>query len=243
MKIIKLEEIDSTNNFAKDFLLKNNPSEDIIIFTKSQTKGRGTGQNSWYCEKENSLIFSLITFPNINASDFFKLNIIISLSIVKYLETKGISAKVKWTNDIYVGDKKICGILIENIIELGIITKSIIGIGLNVNGLSFPDNLPNPISMQQITDENYILEGELLQLFKILNDDLKHNLGLNFDDLKIFYLQKMFRYNEFHWFRNTKTDKIFEGKIINIEEFGKIIILNIQNQTQSFDFKEIEFLI
>ena len=156
--IIWLESVDSTNEEAKRHI------SDIdnlsVLSALEQTSGRGQRGNSWTSAPGENLMFSIVlkfsdtsadsdtvVLPQLHARDQFVLNEIASLSVVDFLSQHGIPARIKWPNDIYVGSKKICGILIENSLRGSEVSSSIIGIGLNINQRNFNVKLPNPTSM------------------------------------------------------------------------------------------------
>lgn len=144
--IIWLDSIDSTNEEAKRHI------SDIdnlsVLSAYEQTDGRGQRGNTWTSTPGENLMFSIVLKnPKVSARDQFVINEITSLSIVDFLSQHRISARIKWPNDIYVGSKKICGILIENSLRGSGISSSILGIGLNINQRNFDVNLPNPTSM------------------------------------------------------------------------------------------------
>ena len=121
-KIISLNEVDSTNEFLKSYLLNHaNEPEGLVISAKSQYAGKGQRGNQWTSNSNENLTFSVLLQPGIDVSDQFVLTKIISLSIVDFFYYKGINAKIKWPNDIYVDDKKIGGILIENTVKQSLI--------------------------------------------------------------------------------------------------------------------------
>ena len=144
--IIWLESVDSTNDEAKRHI------SDIdnlsVLSALEQTAGRGQRGNSWKSAPGENLMFSIVLkSPALMAEEHFALNEIAALSVSEFLSTYGIKAQIKWPNDIYVDEKKICGILIENSFRGKSISSSIIGIGLNINQRNFNVNLPNPTSM------------------------------------------------------------------------------------------------
>ena len=145
-RIMWLERVDSTNDEARRHI------SDIdnlsVVSALSQTAGRGQRGNTWTSNAGENLMFSIVLkSPALMAEDHFALNEIAALSVADFLSTYGIKAEIKWPNDIYVGEKKICGILIENSFRGKTISSSIIGIGLNINQRNFNVNLPNPTSM------------------------------------------------------------------------------------------------
>ena len=151
--IMWLKSVDSTNEAARRHI------SDIdnlsVLSALEQTEGRGQRGNSWSSNVGENLLFSIVlkfspedssqTF--LEARDQFVLNEIAALSVVNFLSYHEIIAQIKWPNDIYVGSRKICGILIENSLRGKHVSLSIIGIGLNINQRNFDVNLPNPTSM------------------------------------------------------------------------------------------------
>ena len=148
--IIWLERVDSTNDEARRHISEiDNLS---VVSALEQTKGRGQRGNTWLSMPGENLTFSLIVKDfRIKANEQSAISQATALSLTKILGRYGIEARIKWPNDIYAGDNKICGILIENSLKGMEIDWSIIGIGLNVNQTSFPEDLPNPTSMRLCT--------------------------------------------------------------------------------------------
>ena len=134
----------------RDLILKNkNEIEGLVVFSENQTDGKGQRGNSWITERGKNLTFSLFLKPSILISTQFVLSKIVSLSIVDFLMEMGVKdVKIKWPNDIYCGDKKIAGILIENTISEGKINNCIVGIGLNVNQVNFDSSIQNATSLK-----------------------------------------------------------------------------------------------
>ena len=151
--IIWLERVDSTNDEARRHISEiDNLS---VVSALEQTKGRGQRGNTWLSMPGENLTFSLIVKDfRIKANEQSAISQATALSLTKLLGRYGIEARIKWPNDIYAGDNKICGILIENSLKGMEIDWSIIGIGLNVNQTSFPEHLPNPTSMRLCTENS-----------------------------------------------------------------------------------------
>ena len=172
--IIWLESVDSTNEEAKRHISDIDNLSVLSAF--EQTAGRGQRGNTWTSTPGENLMFSIVLKdPKISARDQFVLNEIASLAVVDFLSMHGISARIKWPNDIYVGSKKICGILIENSLHGTAISSSIIGIGLNINQRNFNVNLPNPTSMVLCRAEEGLLDihgclEEFMDIFTSLHD-------------------------------------------------------------------------
>ena len=142
-KIIWLNEVDSTNEEAKRHI---SVIDNLSVLTAlSQTAGRGQRGNSWLSAPGENLTFSIVLKhePKVKAYDQFVISEIVSLSVVDFLSSYGISARIKWPNDIYVGDRKISGILIEHSVTGDSLSSSVVGIGLNINQRNF--NVTNPL--------------------------------------------------------------------------------------------------
>ena len=163
--IIWLERVDSTNDESRRHISEiDNLS---VVSALEQTKGRGQRGNRWSSQPGENLTFSLIVKDfRIKANEQSAISQATALSLTKLLGRHGIEARIKWPNDIYAGDNKICGILIENSLKGMEIDWSIIGIGLNVNQTSFPEDLPNPTSMRLCTgNSNPYNTREILEEF------------------------------------------------------------------------------
>lgn len=176
-KIIWFDSLNSTNSFAKEHLEEYDNMS--IIATLQQRSGRGQGDHTWYASTGKNLTFTIIFKPtDLLASDALMITRITTLALLNYLKSKGIKARIKWPNDIWVEDKKICGILIENILDGRIIKNSIIGVGLNINEKNWPKELPNPISLSELTNTEYDIRKEL----DLLHDEFKAQAALLLDD-------------------------------------------------------------
>ena len=141
-----------------------------VIAAREQTAGRGQGDHSWFSSPVTNLTFSILFrfgegFPvTLGSSDAVLVTQITTLAIRDHLLSRGIGSRIKWPNDIWTGDRKICGILIENSSMGGMVTSSIVGIGLNVNETGWPAGLPNPVSMRELSGKVYNLDEELRAL-------------------------------------------------------------------------------
>ena len=164
--IFWLESTDSTNYALRARLGElDNLS---IVAAKGQTAGRGQGTHTWYATPGRNLTFSILyrfgeACPLV-AADAILITQVTTLALRDYLLAHGVEARIKWPNDIWVGDRKICGILIENSLEGAAIRESIVGIGLNLNETGWPAELPNPVSLTELTGRRYRLQPELKRL-------------------------------------------------------------------------------
>jgi len=168
--IFWLESTDSTNYALRARL--DGLDNLSIIAAKAQTAGRGQGTHTWYATPGRNLTFSILyrfgeACPLV-AADAILITQVTTLALRDYLLAHGVEARIKWPNDIWVGDRKICGILIENKLEGASVRESIVGIGLNLNETGWPAELPNPVSLGELTGKRYRLQPELKRLQKAI---------------------------------------------------------------------------
>ncbi|MFI3314393.1 MAG: biotin--[acetyl-CoA-carboxylase] ligase [Rikenellaceae bacterium] len=215
-----------------------------IFIAEEQTKSRGQRGNSWESEPNKNLTFSLVMqFDFLNASQQFYISKIVSLAIVNTLEDMDIKPKIKWPNDIYVENEKICGILIENCLSSnGMLNKSIIGVGLNINQKIFKSDAPNPTSIINITgcesNRNEVLNSFALHLTK------QYNL-LSLYDYQIIdnqYTSYLYRFNKPHLFK-TPDSEVFTAKIVDVLAQGDLIVEHENGENKRYLFKEIEYIL
>ncbi len=243
--IIRLTETTSTNTYAAKLLMTEKPAEGTIIFSVSQTEGRGQQGNIWESECGKNLTVSVILYPYfLKPEKQFALNKFVSLAVLDFVKLHipvNISPKIKWPNDIYVGNKKIAGILIENSIAGNSFEYVIIGIGININQEKFSSNAPNPVSLKLITGKEYDIENCLKELCVSLNkryDQMQENFCSTLDSD---YLKNNYRYNVFSKFR--KNDSLIYAKISGISDFGKLQLQDKDGKFSEYAFKEIEYII
>lgn len=165
----------------------------------------------------------------------------------EYLKSKGVEAKIKWPNDIYVEDKKIAGILIENAIEGDSLSESVVGIGLNLNQDKFESNAPNPVSLKKITGKEYDLKEELEKLAFFLYDlyiPFKNfSWGSISEKISTMYHRNLYRYEEIHKFQETPSGEVFEGRIIGTDKNACLQIEKLDGSVVSYAFKEVKYII
>ena len=224
-----------------------------MLAALSQTSGKGQKGNVWLSEPGKNLTFSIVLkFPATDikselepmlAYDQFVLSEITSLSIVDLLAEHGIEAKIKWPNDIYVGDRKICGMLIENSLRGEWIQHSIIGIGLNVNQRNFDVNLPNPVSMALLRDGSapqtdlYKLLEEFMDIFRKYYRCLSDPMSLH-----LMYLSLLWRKDTPSKFIS-ESSGTFTGTIRGISEKGCLLVEVPEGIIYEFSFKEISYVL
>jgi BirA family transcriptional regulator, biotin operon repressor / biotin---[acetyl-CoA-carboxylase] ligase len=243
--ILRLSETASTNTYAAKLLMAEKPAEGTVIFSVSQTEGKGQQGNIWESESGKNLTVSVILYPYfLKPEKQFILNKIISLAVldlVKLHVPVNMSPKIKWPNDIFVGDKKIAGILIENSIMGNRIENAIAGIGININQEKFTGNAPNPVSLKLITGKEYCIEDCLKDFCVFLNNRYEQLRKNFYKEIDADYLANNYRYNIFSKFRKNKS--ILNAKISGISEFGKLQLKDINENISEYAFKEIEYII
>ena len=242
MNIIKLDAIDSTNNYLKKIILNEGIIDYTIVTAKFQTEGKGQLGTKWESEHSKNLICSVYKKNiNIKVQDQFVISALVSLALIKTLRKVNLSnIHIKWPNDIMSDNKKICGILIENIVKENYIKDAVIGIGLNVNQTIF-NNLPNATSIKNLIGTS-CSKDEILK-------DLVENLEYYFNKLdkssinSIFekYEDALFRINKPSTFKNSKGE-VFSGYIKGVSRLGKLSVMLEDNLVESYDLKEISIL-
>ncbi len=239
--ILNFEKISSTNDEAKKLLKNTNLADFTIISAKEQIRGRGQRENSWHSEYDKNLLFSIIIFPkNLKAQFQFYLSKVISFGIINYLNSKKKGFKIKWPNDIYFGEKKICGILIENSVSGTDIKNSVIGIGMNINQTKFPEYLPDAVSLTNISSKTYDLKKELYIVLNYIFNSYKDLKPENFETIDKNYLNQLYKINELSEFKDD--NKTFSGIIRGTLPDGKLIIETSNSEKKFYNFKEVEFL-
>ena len=238
MQIIKLNAIDSTNQYLHDLVGQMSLEDFAVVTARYQTKGRGQRATIWQSEKDKNLIISVLKKEiDLNPKHQFLLNIVVSLAVFKTLQAFKIpKLSIKWPNDILSHDKKIGGILIELILNKNTINKAIIGIGLNVNQIKFKD-LPSASSLQNITGIHYDLD----ELLHKLLDNFKYYFSIkNTAELWTTYESILFRKDKPSTFVSLNGD-LFSGIIKGVSQRGKLMV-KTENFIEEFDLKSIKLL-
>jgi len=250
---IELQSIDSTNKYAMGLIHRDilpdghgEAQHGMAIFSHEQTAGKGQRGKNWVSEKDANIALSILLNPfPLSIPDQFKLSVCIAIStwdlFSKYIADE---AKIKWPNDLYWRDRKAGGILIENIIKssqsaVGSWQWSIIGIGININQSVFDPDLPNPVSLRQITGKNF----EPIELAKELCSIIEKNYQLliagNFETLFNKYQTHLYKKDE--KVKLKKGTRVFETIIKGVSEMGQLITQH--SIEERFEFGEVEWII
>jgi BirA family biotin operon repressor/biotin-[acetyl-CoA-carboxylase] ligase len=240
--LVSLKEVDSTNTFLKNILSNSKPVPDgTVIMAETQYAGRGQRENTWHAEPGKNLTFSLLLKPGfLSAQQQFDLTRAVSLGVYDALyPLLRDSLKIKWPNDIYYGDKKLGGMLIENILHGSQIKSAIIGIGLNVNQENFPDNAVNATSIKNILQRDYELKNILAEICNNIEAYYLHLKAGRFEHVRNIYLSRLYWLNEQRQFKSN--GQVFDGVIKNVKDNG-LLVIDQNGGEQVYNLKEIEFL-
>lgn len=238
--IIRVPETASTNTYVKEHL-RDAPHGTVVV-TDSQTAGRGQRGNSWEAAPGLNLTFSLLLRPRLPAAGQFAVSEAVSTAIVEVLRryiSRPERVLVKWPNDIYVDDLKICGILIENSLTGTHIDRAVAGIGINVNQRAFSSDAPNPVSMISYTGRELPLDSLLDEFCDAIMrsvDNLTAPAGVARGHR--LYLSMLWRAEGFHRYR-LPSGATFEGCITGIAPDGIMTLQQPDGSSQSFAFKEV----
>jgi BirA family biotin operon repressor/biotin-[acetyl-CoA-carboxylase] ligase len=240
MKLIKLNAIDSTNEYIK--INKSIFDKDLVcIYTFNQTMGKGQRGRNWESEPYKNLCVSFYKLLSKKASKdiFFKINMIVSLKMIRILKKYSIpKLSIKWPNDILSENKKIAGILIETSLKNNLLNDFIIGIGLNVNQTDFHDLL-NASSLKNIMKQEFDLNKLIKDFIKEFSDfNLKLD-SVSLEDLKLDYLKNLYGTNSFLKYQY-KGSKIL-GKIVDVKSSERIKIM-VNNIVSTYNLKDLKLI-
>ena len=238
---ISLDQVDSTNSYAKRLLASDKVPDGTLITASEQTAGRGQADGKWHADTGQNLTLSYILYPSfLSADKQFFLSMAVSLAVRELCEEAvNDEIRIKWPNDIYHKNKKIAGILIENTISGSQLSSSVIGIGLNVNQTEFDPDIPNPTSLKLITGQDQQLDTIIQKLSGYIEKYYLQLRSLHFNFLDKAYMVNLYRYHQTALYR--KDNQEFKGVIVGVTKEGKLIIESNGRQLK-FGLKEVEYL-
>ncbi|RXR16224.1 biotin--[acetyl-CoA-carboxylase] ligase [Flavobacterium amnicola] len=242
MKTIKLDAIDSTNDFLKGLLQHQSVENFTIVTAKKQTKGRGQMGAIWETEESKNLITSILIKKTLNNYEaIFELNIAVSLSIINALKKINIPAlSIKWPNDIMSDNKKIAGILIENVFKEKGNIESIVGIGLNINQTDF-EKLPKATSLKNIMNQDFEIEAILEEIVTHLQMYTEKIKNKEVDLLWKSYHELLFKIGKPVVFENNNQEK-FMGIIQAVNKNGQLQVMLEDDSIHEYGIKEISMI-
>jgi len=249
--IIEIKETDSTNRYLNDWCDGNHDQVQpfTLVTSDFQSAGKGQQGNSWESEAGANLTFSFVMYPDfVPAKRQFVISQIVSLGIVEALRKQAPdyadSFSVKWPNDIYFLDKKICGILIETFLRGMNLGRCVCGIGLNVNQKRFLSDAPNPVSLCQIVGKNInrltLLQdvmGEIIHLYAtLLTQEAEAT-----ENIRQSYASNLYRRVGTHKFKDAGGE--FLARFVKVEPDGRLFLEDYEGKTRSYLFKEVQYII
>lgn len=246
---INLPTVDSTNSFVRAMLADESTGGVVsasslpgftLVVADDQTKGRGQQGNSWETERGKNLTFSLLCHPLfLKASSQFLLSQCMALAIWQTLSPLVEGVSIKWPNDIYVGDRKISGTLIECDLQGKNISNCIIGVGININQTEFRSDAPNPTSLALLTGREHDREAILADLmahFQRLYDMVQEDRA---DEVRRRYMQQLYRRTGMHRYSDVRG--AFMAEIADVEPTGHLVLRFADGNTVRYEFKEVRF--
>ena len=264
----RFDELPSTNDWAAEFIAsgqnsaaKTRPPEGTVVRAANQTAGKGQLGSQWKSEPGENLLLSIILYPAwLEAQAQFYLSMAVALALrdlvletiwagveqnpdsSEQLQVLPSMVKIKWPNDLYLGDKKAAGILIQNAISGSTLQSAIVGTGLNVNQKYFPEELPNATSLAIAFGVSFDIEQVAERLFACVERRYLSLKASRFSDLKAEYEQHLWRRGIPTTFRRSSDGEVFEGALQGVDERGHLLIQTDQ-EVVSFEIKEVSVVI
>ena len=236
---IKLNKIDSTNRFLLEFNKYSKISGPIVVTAEYQSEGRGRASKSWFSNRGENLLISLLLNHKLHINKKFDLSILISLALKDFLSNYlNDEIYIKWPNDLIINNKKIAGFIIDNLVQNSSIHTSVIGIGINVNQIKFNSFSLLATSIALENNCNYNIDdikNNLLSCIENRYIDFVKNSTLHNEYLNHLYLKDKFSFFEINL-------KRVEAKIINVSEKGELFVQFKNNKIERFLLDEIKFL-
>ena len=240
--MIHLSETDSTSNYLNALSAKQPLEEFTVVTADYQISGKGQRGNSWESARGENLLFSFILYPSFLEVRYqFILSQIVSLAVKETLDTYDKDFSIKWPNDIYWKDKKICGILLENDLLGSSFQKSIAGVGINVNQKTFISDAPNPVSLWQITGEEHSISLVLTNVMVKVNcyynllKEGKTDLIINH------YHDSLYRKEGFYTYQDNAGK--FKARMVEVEPTGTLILEDTTGKKRNYLFKEVQYVL
>lgn len=245
---IHLDEVKSTNSWLLGTLTSaENPlPEGTVVYTLRQTAGRGQVGNSWESEPDKNISFSLLLRPTfLPIPRQFVLSELCCVGVLLALQQFGApSLSVKWPNDIYAGDDKLCGILIEHRLMGGVLSESVLGVGINVNQMQWIGNAPNPTSLKRLgidTTPEEVLDAvsrQIASLYDLLKEGQEGALAIH----KLF-MEHLYRRTGFHPYVDVQTGEPFSAELVTVDPQGPMTLRTEEGEERKYWFKEVRFVL
>jgi len=239
---VLLPSVSSTNDYAAMLIRDRKAIDFQVIRAEYQSAGKGQKGSSWESEAGQNLMFTIILFPTfLDIAKHFYLSVAASLGIADAIKAIVPDVSIKWPNDIYVGRKKLGGMLIENGLERSAILHSIIGIGLNVNQQTFCSDATNPVSLHMLTGMTYDLEEMLLSVYTTIKKRFTSLQQEKFKELREDYCMNLLGYGSSMQYE--ANGKKFNAVITGFEDTGEIHLKMEDGAVRLFGFKEVSLVV
>ena len=239
-KIIKLENVDSTNRYLKQYV-PGDDEEMTIVTADYQSAGKGQGEHTWESEAGKNLLFSIMVHPHwVPVRRQFVLSMVEALALKDALDSYTDGITLKWPNDVYWNDQKISGTLIETTVDSKGIKTCIFGTGVNVNQTIFKSDAPNPVSLAQILGHEVDREEVLQKIIEAFERYYELLRRADYMDVSGIYHLALYRRKGYHWYEDK--DGKFEGAFVEVEDDGHLILHDKQGVIRSYAFGEVKFL-
>jgi len=250
---IELQSVDSTNNYAREQIKQGERSgkdpkdlDGTAFFTSEQFAGKGQRGRIWSSEKGANIAMSIVIDPSpLKVSQQFQLSACVAVSVFQFLEKySGDGCSIKWPNDLYWQDRKAGGILIESVVrntanmEEPAWPWAIVGIGININQTVFPEHLPNPVSLKQITGKQFDIVSLAHECCSMIDKNYKQLLAEGFD--RIYSIYNHHLYKRSSSVRLKKDNRLFTAVIKEVSASGTLVVQHAVEE--EFNFGEIEFI-
>lgn len=243
MKIrrIHISETDSTNTYIHQ-LDPPEIDEMLVVTSDYQTAGRGQGSNQWESERGKNLLCSIMVCPTeIKPTRQFLLSEAGALAVAEALDDYTSEISLKWPNDVYWRDKKICGTLIETTMATGRLRTCVFGCGLNINQQKFHSDAPNPVSLWQIRGSETDREEVLGKILRAMQKYLVMLYSGEEEAVSSRYHSRLYRRRGFFTYHDA--DGIFQAEIIRVADEGPITLCDTNGRLRTYAFKEVQFIV
>ena len=242
-KRIDFDTVSSTNSYLSDLQKTDRLPEGTIVTARFQASGKGQYGNGWESAKGENLLLSFLWYPQfVELHQAHYLNMAFAVAVsdlaVDLLQQE---VSIKWPNDIYFGNKKLGGMLMENVLGQDKIKQAILGIGMNVNQVQFSPLLPNPISLKNITGNHFDLESLKNGLCNFLEQRYLQLRKGDFLAIREIYHQRLYRHGKWEWFE--AYGRKFKGMIMGVNRDGQLMIQEESGHSSVHDMKQIRYLI
>ena len=241
-----MKEVTSTNDYMLSLLSGKGSEveEGTYVYADTQTKGRGQGKNTWESEPGRNLTGTLVLFPDfLPAGEQFLITQAMALGVADFLHSFAAldDLSVKWPNDIYWRDFKICGILNEAQLMGHSINYVLVGAGVNINQRHFVSDAPNPVSVYQITHREFSIDEAAVALHSALMNRYMQLVNGETETIRSGYADKLYRKSGLHGFVDEAGP--FNASIVKVHPAGEIELRRESGETRSYLFKQVEFVV